>query len=175
VEFLEVMDLILVFVIAMMTRSQMKVREPLTPTCLGQPLISGNLSSSAQVKDCKDLLNHIVFDFFGSILVRFVLQSIKAPHLFWRPDPIGIEIMHGEEGGRIKVVYMMLFRHVICLMMSAIETQAHKRGWTNCPIDLCILVCLPMGAVGVDGDKARSNGEELLEGVSHSEITEPRR
>jgi len=32
-----------------------------------------------------------------------------------------------------------------------------------------------MGAVGVDGDKARSNGEELLEGMSHSEITESQR
>jgi hypothetical protein len=92
-EFLEVVDLIFVLVVAVMTRSQSKIRELLALTDLLRPLISSDDTALIGVEDLEDLEDRFVFLVCGCIFQRFVVQAVYPADLVGRPGPVVVEVV----------------------------------------------------------------------------------
>ena len=87
-----------------------KIRQPLAllhPPI--HPLLPSNHPVPILIEDSLRNLYNITFPAFINILYRLVIKPICTSDLLRRPNAVIVEVMEGEEGGRIKVRDVVLF------------------------------------------------------------------
>ena len=102
------MNLILVFVISVMSRAKAEVRQLSTTLTEGHPFRPLHETITITIAQAQNFLEHLIALRLRNILHRLVLQAICAENLVRRPGTAGIKVVKGEERRCVEVGNMVL-------------------------------------------------------------------
>ena len=140
-----------------------KIRQPLAllyPPM--HPFLPRNHPILILIEDPLRNLYNIAFPALINILCRLVVKSICTSDLLRGPDAVVVEVMEGEEGGRIKVRDMVFFwkRMSIGIRRFYAKGRLYVRTShvTRCPV--CVVGDGDLMAVGEDVGRESEGGED---------------
>lgn len=97
VVFLEMVDLVLVLIVAVVARAQPEVRQLLARLDRLQPLVARDLARRRRVEEGENVVHRAVLDVVGRGFEGFVEQAVESTDFVRRPDAVVVEIVQREE------------------------------------------------------------------------------
>lgn len=110
VVFLKVVDFIFVFIISVVTWSQLGIGQLFPGADRVDPSSACDQACAGRVEDFEHIENDAVFGIGGGGLKRLVVEAVGATDLIWGPRSIVVEVMEGEEGRRVEIGYICVDR-----------------------------------------------------------------
>lgn len=107
VELFEVMDLIFIFNVTMMARSESKVGEPGSVRNETHPVVATDDARVGGIKDAEDFAKTLQLAILCHSRIGLVVHAVGLAHFLRGPHSRGIVIVEGEEGGGIEGIDVM--------------------------------------------------------------------
>ena len=126
------------------------------------PFLPSNHPILILVEDSLRNLYNVAFPALINILCRLVVKPICTSDFLRGPDAVVVEVMEGEEGGRIKVRDMVFFWNRLSVKIRRFyakrKLDVRTSHMTRCPV--CVVGDGDLMAVGEDVRRESEDGED---------------
>lgn len=109
VKLLEVVDLVLVLVVAVVAGAQAEVGEPDARRRQPHPLVAGDAAGLRRIEEVHDGADDLSLAGVGGRGEGFVSQAVEAGDFRGVPVAVGVEVVEGEKGAGVEVGDVMFF------------------------------------------------------------------